>query len=310
MKAFVTGATGFIGSHLVHELCKQNFQVVCLVRNPVQSNNECITCIPFDLLHADLAINQIKSYMVKGDVLFHIAAVLPNVKTEAHHYLTANAVSSSYLAELAAEKEASFVYISSLPIIGKPEQVPIAEDHPLRPGDPYLCSKLCGEMVCEMIRRSRGSKISSLRISSPYGPGMNPETVLPKFIRQTLSSQEIHLFGTGRRTQNFIHVDDIISACLLAANTDQPAVYNIAGPSSISMHDLANLVVRLIPESKSNVSFSNMPDPQDDYRWEIDLTKAKKQLGYSPGVPIFEGLLSYISWVKSGKGYPKWWQDL
>jgi nucleoside-diphosphate-sugar epimerase len=105
-------------------------------------------------------------------------------------------------------------------------------------------------------------------------------------------------------------VDDVVSACLLAANTNHPGVYNIAGPSSISMHDLAELMVRLIPESKSHVFFSNETDPQDDYRWEIDLSKAKKQLGYSPGVPISEGLPSYLSWVKSGNRFQKWWQAL
>lgn len=310
MKAFVTGATGFIGSHLVARLRMRGWPVVCLIRRPVRCDDQGISCIPFDLYNATSLAEEIEPYMGKGDVFFHVAAVLPNAQTETAHYLTANAVSTARLLESAAKVGISFVYISSLPIIGKPEQLPITEDHPLCPPNPYLCSKLCGEMVCETMRRSAGLRIFSLRVTSPYGAGMNPDTVLPRFVRQVLASQDVHLFGTGQRTQNFVHVNDVVESCLLAANTDHPGVYNIAGPNDISMQNLAELTLRLIPESGSQVLLKNVPDPQDDYRWDVDLSKAKRFLGYSPDIPISEGLSSYISSIKSRNDHIRWWQPL
>ncbi|HUU28064.1 MAG TPA: NAD(P)-dependent oxidoreductase [archaeon] len=301
MRALITGATGFIGSHLVSELRRLGWQAVCLVRRDVEWNDKDIFCIKGDLLNPD-SLDLKVSRIGQIDVIFHLGAVLPskgqNYSTS--QYRVANTLSTIKLLEIALNSRIPyFVYASSLQVIGKPEYSPVTENHPASPIHPYLLSKLSAELACEMFRINEGLAVTSLRITSPYGDRMSQHSVLPFFVQQASNSQDIELFGSGQRTQNFVHVKDVVSACLLAANTPDPGVYNIAGPSSISMKALAEMVVRLTPGSKSKIVFGGKPDPQEDYRWEVDLSRSSNRLRFYPRIDLEQGLADYISWPSS-----------
>jgi nucleoside-diphosphate-sugar epimerase len=309
MRALVTGGTGFVGNHLISELRRKGWEVVCIARRLLKTVDPGIVCLTGDLLKPD-SMKYDKSQMGKIDVVFHLAAMLPSHLPLANLslYLMANAVATSHLLDLAADWEVgSFVYASSLAVIGKPECLPVTESHPLRPSHPYAISKLCGELLCEMARRAQHRRISSLRITSPYGPGMPYGVVIAAFVRNSIRSEDLSCFGTGQRTQNFVHISDVVRACLLAAESDNPGVFNIAGSSSISMKSLAELIVRLTPGSCSEVRMSGTPDPQDDYRWEIDLASAESGLGYLPKVSLEQGLADCIEFTRSGVTVQRWW---
>ena len=115
--------------------------------------------------------------------------------------------------------------------------------------------------------------------------------------------------GTGQRTQNFVHVSDVVNALLLAAEAATPGVYNIGGSASISMKELARLVVELTPKCHSRVGANGISDGQEGYRWDVDLSKSKTDLNYSPGMPLKKGLKEYIETVRDGTQETKWWRN-
>ena len=306
MRALVTGATGFIGRHLVLELRRRDWDIVCMTRRPVEPLDSAIRCTQGDLLDpASFGFRDVADV----DVLFHFAAQLPAPDILAEQYLAANCTATARLLQVVAQMNIpSVVYASSLPVIGSPETLPITEDHPTKPQHPYHLSKLCGEMACEMARRVKGMRVTSLRITSPYGPGMSSDVVLARFVNRALRSEDIQWMGTGSRAQNFVHVSDVVNSALLAAETEHPGIYNIGGAETTSMQKLAQLVVRLVPDGRSRASSAGIPDPEDGLRWEVDISRAASGLRYRPQVSLEQGLADYIGWMRSKAPPPSWWR--
>lgn len=314
MRALVTGATGFIGRHLVLELRRRGWDVLCMVRTPVEPLDPGIRCIAGDLLRPEsLRLDDFasrESNLGSVDTLFHFAARMPGERISTSEYIAANCAATAELLEAAASLSIrSVVYASSLPVIGRPEKIPIAEDHIARPKHPYHLSKLCGEMACEMARRVTGQRVTSLRISSPYGPGMAKNTVISRFVNCALRNEDFGWMGSGSRAQNFVHVSDVVNAALLAANASYPAVYNIGGSETTNMRELANLVLRLASGSQSKIASAGAIDLEEGFRWEVDLARAASGLGYRPMTSLEQGLREYMSWAESNRPAPNWWKS-
>lgn len=309
MRALVTGATGFIGRHLVLELCRRRWSVLCVVRRQVEPCDPRIKCLQGDLLQpSSLQLNEISSSV---DVLFHFAAQLPANDISVERYQAANCTATTWLLDAAARMNIkSVVYASSLPVIGAPRDLPITEDHDTKPSHPYHVSKLCGEFACEKERRTSGRRITSLRITSPYGPGMS-SGLLARFVSRTLRSEPIQWLGSGSRAQNFVHISDVVDSALLAAGTDSPGIYNIGGAETTTMQELARLVVRLasVSGSESQASSAGGSDPEEGYRWEVDLSRAESCLAYLPKVSLEQGVQEYLRWAESGADAPRWWKS-
>lgn len=307
-RALVTGANGFIGSYLVEELIRQGWSVVCLTRQGVGPRHK----KNITTMQADLSDPQglDKTLRCAGglDVYFHLAARMSNLNDDRlSPYVQTNVLGTSILIDhFLASGAHSFIYASGVAIIGKPIDLPITEAHPVRPNSPYFVSKLAGELICEEVRLSTGRSITSLRISSPYGPGMQENTVLPCFVRAALEGREIILYGTGSRTQNFVHISDVIQACLKATQSEG-GVFNVGGAVDISMLDLARLVLSCKLGSKSRIVHIGRKDPQENCRWRLDLSKAASGLGYEPTVSIEKGLANYSAFQKKGEMFVPWW---
>jgi nucleoside-diphosphate-sugar epimerase len=308
MRALVTGATGFIGNLLVLELRRRGWDVVCMLRGASRAGAG-IQCVQGDLLQPEsLCFSNIPKGSV--DVLFHFAALLPSQESTPEQYLMANCLGTVRLLQTAVHLGInSLVYASSLPVIGKPEHLPITEDHPANPRHPYHLSKLCGEIACEMSRRTQGLRVSSLRITSPFGPGMSPNGVLAHFVRSALKSADIQWLGSGSRAQNFVHVSDVVMAAMLAAETDHPGIYNVGGNETTTMRELARMVAQLIPGTHSEMNAKGMSDPEEGCRWDVDLTRAASGLKYRPKISLELGLGEYIAWLRSGVGTVHWWNS-
>lgn len=310
MRALVTGGTGFIGRHLVKALLESGWSVVCLTRMNLISAEPNLTCINADL-SVPQSLDLTHAAVGRIDAIFHLAAQLPAPSREIDPelYCQANELGTTALLKTFLQLHAKvFVYMSSLPVIGKPQELPITEAHETRPEHPYLASKLAGEQLCEDLRRSGDLKIVSLRLTSPYGPGMPGHSVLPLFVSEALSSRDLCIYGSGRRTQNFVHVSDAVSACLLATTSDAAGVFNIGGSSSITMRELAAMIITLVPGCRSRVISSGRPDSQEDYRWEVSLVRSREILGYTPQTGLAAGISAYIEFLSSGKKPYQWWQ--
>jgi Nucleoside-diphosphate-sugar epimerases len=304
MKAVVTGATGFVGRALVEELLRLNWDVECLCRTTATAARPGVICRQGDLLDPEGLANAVRQ-SDGASALFHLAAALPtHVPTpDDATYLRANTLASVRLFDAAMEAGIEHVvYASSISVIGAPTCLPITESHPIAPLSSYAISKLAGELHAEAFRRTRGLIVTSLRIPSPYGPGMSAGSVLPRFVQSAMRGDDLTWFGSGKRSQNFIHTRDLATVLVQAAAQRTGGVFNIGGAESISMRALAELVIELIPGTESVARPAGKSDPQEDQRWELDLSRAKEILGYAPSVPLREGLAQYVASVVKKEG--------
>jgi UDP-glucose 4-epimerase len=310
MRALVTGGTGFLGNRLVLELVEQGWEVTCLVRRPCRSRYPSISRLTGDLLQSE-GLRAALSELRPMDAVFHFGAVLPSPESTLAEYLRGNTVASAIVVDWAAKAGVpAVVCASTITVIGRPEQVPVTESHPLHPTNPYSISKMCAEFVVEGAVRDGNTRASSLRITSPYGPGMTPTTVLPLFVERGLASEPLGYHGTGSRAQDFVHVSDVVRAALGAMQAKAGGVFNIAGGGAIAMVDLAAMVCSMIAGSRSRPKPSREADPQEGWRWEVDYSRARKAFGYVPQVDLRQGLQDYLSYRSQRKAVPRWWEEL
>ncbi|MBN2562493.1 MAG: NAD-dependent epimerase/dehydratase family protein [Phycisphaerae bacterium] len=310
-RALVTGAVGFIGSHLVVHLRRKGWTVVALSRRSISVRDDPgITVLKADLNEPKQLADAVAQ---AGEVaaFFHLAAHVPRQSRTigCAPFVRTNVLATSVLLDLFEASSAdAFVNASSISVIGVPVHLPIREDHATAPTHPYAASKLAAELIGEEVRRRTGRRLVSLRIASPYGPGMAESTVLPRFARAVLSGQDIELYGRGDRTQTFVHVRDVVSA-LMSAAQQGAGVYNVGGPFDVSMRDLARLAIELVPDTKTRIVHLDRRDPQETYRWCLDTSKAARELGYEPRVSLQEGLAGLIQCFRTGEPPSSWWKQ-
>lgn len=295
-QAFVTGGSGFLGTHLVDELLSRNWEVISMTRRPGERRPG-TRAVFGDLLEpGTMELGPLRDCQV----VFHFGATTPYSNRDAceDSYFRGNFEATRHLVDEAARAGVEhFVYASGVMVSGSGRSSPAKETDRTEPHGAYLLSKLFGELYCEHQRRTAGFPVTSLRLTSPYGPGLEARTVLRIFAEASLASRPIHVYGTGRRRQNFVHVKDVVRACFLAIDRHRPGLYNIGGAQAVSMRELANVMVELC-SSSSEVLMSNRPDPQEGCDWDADLTKAATLLGYTPHVELEQGLKDYLRWVE------------
>jgi len=294
MNVLVTGATGFIGQHLFKRLMSLGYSVFGISQNGGTIAGQTITSI--DMTDKQSLIDYCNSKDFDG--IFHLAAFVPKAfdYDTMRKSLMINMDSTLNMLEIFREKNRGvFVYASSSSIYGfSLGQQTATENSPVSPDNIYAAGKYFGEVLCEQFRRANNLCISSLRISAPYGPGLRNETVITRFIKLALSSKDLTIYGTGQRMQDFVYAHDIVDSFILAYEKKARGVFNIASGNSVSMKDLAEIVLKAIPDSNSKIVYPGIPDPQENYRPHISIEKAKKELGYIPRYSLFHGIKSYI----------------
>jgi UDP-glucose 4-epimerase len=311
MRALVTGGTGLVGRRLVQALLEQGDEVCCMVRRPLQPTDKRIRVVVGDLLRPE-TLRFDPATTGPFDVVFHLGAAMAAHQAKgAHysakeaHYMTANADATLSLLETGLQHSIGcFVYMSGTTVIGRPRRPPIGSDHDKALEHPYIIGKRAGEMACDIARR-RGMRVTSFRLSSPYGPGMRIGTVLPRFVHAALRGKPLEWHGTGRRAQDFIHVDDVAKACLAAVRARITGTYCLGTGKLTTMRELAELVVALVPGSSARAS--GQRDRQDGWRWEIDVVPLADELGFRAEVSLRDGLIDYVRSVKAGYDGFRWW---
>lgn len=184
----------------------------------------------------------------------------------------------------------SFVYISSVPVIGLPQQLPITEEHPTKPLTVYHATKLFGEYLAS-IAQSSGLAAASLRLTSPIGPGMPPDRILSVFVKRAIADQPLQLVGQGTRRQNYVDVRDVAVAVKTCLQRGVTGLFNVAGRQSISNYDLAKLCVHTL-RSSSLIQFVDRPDLEEGIIWDVSVAKAAIQFGYNPNFTIEDSVRS------------------
>jgi nucleoside-diphosphate-sugar epimerase len=253
MKCVVTGAAGFIGSHLSEMLLAEGERVLGIDAftdyYDVATKEENVRGLEgnerFDLIRADLSDLPLRDILADTDVVFHLAGqpgVRPSWGADFGTYVSRNILATQALLEAARSvRLRKFVYASSSSVYGDAEAYPTAETLRPRPVSPYGVTKLAAEHLCELYRVGFGIPTVSLRLFTVYGPRQRPDMAFSKLLAAAAGSTVFELYGEGNQTRDFTYVDDVVRAFWSAAHSDFTGVANVGGGSRISMNEVLEI---------------------------------------------------------------------
>ena len=303
MRCVVTGAAGFVGSHLCELLLSQGDEVVgvdCFTdyydpRRKEVNLLEAQQSDRFQLHRDDLLRAPLRDLLDGADVVFHLAGQ-PGVRPSWGHdfatYVSRNVLATQALLEAARDCELTkLVYASSSSVYGNAEAYPATEALRPQPVSPYGVTKLAAEHLCELYRVGFGVPTVSLRLFTVYGPRQRPDMAFAKLIAAALRSTVFELYGTGEQTRDFTYVGDVVRAMRSAACSEFTGVANIGGGSRTSMNQVMNLVTELA----GRPVIRRLPTQRGDVRdTAADTQTAWRGFGYHPEVSLREGLVRMV----------------
>ncbi len=297
MHVLVTGGAGFIGSNLAERLIGEGHQVSIIdnlstgKRANLRSDAEF-----FEFNIADL--DSIKDIFQRKDVVFHVAAIPRISRSIENPAETFNSNVTGTLNVLLAARDAGVkrvVYSASSSAYGIQDKLPLSEDMPARPLNPYALSKYIGEELCKEFTDLYGLDTISLRYFNVYGPRMDMQgeyaTVIGKFLQLKSGGKPLTIVGDGKQTRDFTHVSDIVEANMLASQIARGGgeIVNIGAGNNRSVLEIADIIGGervYIPERLAEI--------RDTL---ADISKAKKILGWEPKVILKEGINQLLSYV-------------
>jgi UDP-glucose 4-epimerase len=307
----VTGGAGFIGSHIAERLVALGHSVR-VVDNLSTGSKANLAALNggLEFVHGDLCDAAVCREAVAGiDVVFHLAAQVsvPQSLLEPWAAHTANVSATMRLLEAcAAAKVTRVVYSSSSAVYGDTDATPRAEATELLPRSPYAASKLAGEQYVLAFARAGVIEGVALRYFNVFGPRQSPRSayaaVIPKFFEAALENRPATLYGDGRQTRDFIYVDNVVDANLLAASapsgTANGWVVNIGAGRRTSLLELLSLIRGVTGRA---VGYVAAPTRSGDVRDSVaDLERAERLLGYQSRISLEEGLGQTWKWLMAG----------
>ena len=308
MRALVTGAAGFIGSHLCRRLVAEGHEVVALddLSDGTLENLGDVPGIRF--VEADLRDERAVLGASDGcAVVFHQGAMrsVPRSIEQPEPTTDVNVRGTLNVLLAAREAMATVVFASSSSVYGDQASFPLREDMAPLPRSPYAASKLAGEGFCRAWWLSFGVPTVSLRYFNVYGPGQDPANeyaaLVPRFTMACLTGSAPVVHGDGEQSRDFTYIDDVVEANLLAAAAPEEArgqVLNVGGGREpITVNRILEIVAGLTGTTPEPVHTS--PREGDVRRTEADVSLARRLLGYEPRVDIDEGLGRVVDWFRS-----------
>jgi len=292
-KILITGASGFVGRHILKELSNyKNLDITSVAAKGTKIDNQLIKKL-------DITDTQtVKKFLARHqfNIIYHLAALIPkDDAAEAEKAILINGIGTLNLLQAAAQTKVNkIVYASSASVYNRKMNLPIKETYTL-PTNLYGLSKLIGEMACELFQGQSESKIISLRYASIYGYGQNENTVLPTFIKQAKTNKDLTIFGQGERSQDFIYIKDIARITTQVGFDDSCGVYNIGSGQETSMKELATKIIKVFG-SKSKIISQGQEN--DITKFVLDINQAKQDLNYQPAFNLESGLIDYQTEIK------------
>ena len=310
MKVVVTGAAGFIGSHLTESLLADGHEVTGVdaftdyyARSVKERNLEKSRGHrAFRLVEGRLQDLDLRPVLDGVGQVFHLAAqagVRASWGREFAHYTEHNVLATQRLLEAArAAAGPRLVYASSSSVYGEAPALPLREDARCEPVSPYGVSKLAAEHLGVLYHRNFGLPVVSLRYFTVYGPRQRPDMAFHRFLRAAREGEPIHVFGDGRQTRDFTFVADIVAATRAAADSGRPgSVYNVGGGERVVLNDvlrqIEDVTGRRLTVVRDEVQKGDMRDTF------ADTTAARADLGFRSTVGLSEGLRKEWEWLQS-----------
>lgn len=308
MKAFVTGAAGFIGSHLTGALLDRGAEVTGL---------DCFTdYYPRFVKEGNLAVNAGRPgfRFIEGSVQHTDLAALLEGKTHVFHLAAQAGVRKSWGADFRIYTDLNIdatqrlleacvgrtlhrvVYASSSSVYGDNVSIPMREDALPQPVSPYGVTKLAAEQLCYLYHANYKVPTTSVRYFTVYGPRQRPDMAFHKFIKAAITGRPLTVYGDGEQTRDFTFVTDAVAATVAAGDRGVPGrAYNVGGGSRVSVNRLFE-IIRRIHGSPLDIrrEASQKGDMRDTF---ADSSLAKQDLGFAPTVSLEDGLEAEYRWL-------------
>ena len=306
-RVLVTGAAGFLGSLLCEALVADGYEVIGM-DNQVSGRTENLDDVLYHDRFTYLEHDVTEFIHVTGslDWVFHLASLASPVfyKRNPIKTLKVGALGTHKTLGLAKEKGAGYLFASTSEVYGDPEVHPQPEDYrgnvdPHGPRSCYDESKRYGESLVRAYRDQHDLDVRIARIFNTYGPRMRLDDgrVVPTFVRQALTGEDITVHGEGRQTRSFCYVSDLVDGLLALMESETNTPVNLGNPDERTILELAELVLELTA-SDSTIVHEQRP-PQDPEVRCPDITKARTELDWEPAVSLREGLTHTIDHLES-----------
>jgi nucleoside-diphosphate-sugar epimerase len=303
MRVIVTGAAGFIGSHLAEALLAAGHEVVGVdaftdYYDPAlkEENARELDVRRLDLAHDPLEVGGF-------DAVLHLAGQ-PGVRSFGDvfgTYLERNVLASQRVFEAAAAAGARVVFASSSSIYGEAERYPTAEDVAPRPLSPYGITKLSCEHLARAYRRSFGLDVVVLRYFNAYGPRQRPDMAFPRIVAALAEGRPFTLYGDGLQSRSFTYVGDVVAATALALEHAAPGTtYNVGGGEEATMNETIAALEAIAGRSLEVVHEDGVPG--DQRRTKADTTRIRADLGWEPTTSLADGLRAQWAWAAARVG--------
>jgi UDP-glucuronate 4-epimerase len=311
----VTGAAGFIGSHLAHALCAQGRRVVGVDnfdpfydRSIKERNIASLPADQFELVEADIRDADSMTALAtltKPSVIIHLAAlagVRPSIR-EPSRFVSVNVDGLTTMLDAARAADCDqFLFASSSSVYGNASTVPFTEDDPAdAPISPYAATKRAGEMICHTYAHLFKLRVTCLRFFTVFGPRQRPDLAIHLFMRKLRANESIPMFGDGGMSRDYTFIDDIVAGVLAALthNARQSPgfcrAFNLGGAHPIKLCDLIALIGEV---AGIEPVIEQLPQqPGDVERTLADLTRSSSELGFAPAFDLRAGLHQQWQWL-------------
>lgn len=318
-RVLITGATGFIGSHLAEKLVTEGYKVYALVRRvasrdlqPLKKISDDIALVSGDITNYVSIRGALKA--TKPDFVLHLAALTPvrdsferPFEYEEANYLGAMNIAHGML-ELPDPQTRRLIAASTAEVYGLQEKKPLTEDLVLKPTSPYAVSKAAADLHLQMMSRTYDLNVVILRPANTYGRKFDRSFIVEYSVTQMLKGEKVYI-GAPNSVRDYLYVEDHVNAYLTALEKEEARghVFNVGTGVGISNLELAEKMAEKISYAKSKIVSGSYP-PGYPYRPLIsdqpyivlDATKIKTKLGWKPTVSLDQGLGRVISYFKSG----------
>ena len=309
----ITGAAGFIGSHLCERILDEGLSVVGIDNfddfyDPQIKRDNISNCLKnkdFQLIEADIRDRTAMDKATAGtEIIVHLAAkagVRPSI-AEPLLYSDVNINGTMVLLEAAKKyKVGKFIFASSSSVYGNNEKVPFSEEDNVDfPISPYAATKKACELICYNYHHLYGIDITCLRFFTVYGPRQRPDLAIHKFSKLIEQDKPIPVFGDGSMMRDFTYIDDIIEGIIASMSKCKGFnIYNLGESQPITVNDLIRAIEKAL--GKKAIREYLPLQPGDVNRTFADITKAARELGFHPSTPIPDGLAKFADWLRQEK---------
>jgi len=315
VRMLITGGAGFIGSEFVRQAVRRGHRVAVVDKLTYAGDLERLSEVRKDITFykADISNQEFIEHIFEKEnpeVVVHFAAEshVDRSLLDPYPFISSNVLGTQVLLEVSKAKGVElFVNMSTDEVYGDlGKEGSFTEESPLKPNSPYSVSKASADMLGRAYYRSFGLPVVTIRASNNYGPWQYPEKFVPVIILKALRDEKIPVYGDGTNVREWLYVTDCAEGIMAAIDRcNAGEIYNIGSKEEKQNIEVAKAILQLLGKGEELIEFVK-DRPGHDFRYSLDTTKAKRELGWEAKTSFDEGLKKTIEWYIE---HLKWAQD-